>query len=129
MAHANPDHRVALVVEEDADLRNLASVLIEETDLDVIACESAEAALSVLERPDVDVAMVLADTALAGAMDGVALARTVDARWPEVRLVVTSKRETDRASELPSHAVFLRKPWVPLAVLVQAERAALAPHA
>lgn len=126
MAHAgNADSPVALVVEEDAAARDLATVLIEETELDVIACSSAEDALAVLERGDVTVAMLIADTHLSGAMDGAALARTVEDRWPDVRLVVTSEAREERVGAIPPHAVYMRKPWLPLELLRQAERATL----
>lgn len=134
MAHAQTDGAkadspVALVVEDDEAARDLATVLIEETDLDVIACASAEDALAVLERSDVTVAMVVADTRLAGAMDGAALARTVEDRWPEVRLVVTSAAREGGRADLPPHAVYMRKPWLPLELLRQAERATLSARA
>ena len=47
MDRATPDSSapVALVVEDDAAVRDLATAVLEETDLGVIACESAEAAL------------------------------------------------------------------------------------
>ena len=124
MAHSG-DSPVALVVEEDEAARDLATVLIEETDLDVIACSSAEDALAVLERGDVTVARVIADTRLSGKMDGAALARAVEDRWPEVRLVVTSGAREERRTEIPPHAVYMRKPWLPLELLRQAERATL----
>ena len=118
---------VALVVEDDAAVRDLATAVLEETDLGVIACESAEAALSVLERPDVTVALLFADVRLPGAMDGVSLARTVERRWPDVRVVVTSGATRD--ARLPEQAVYMQKPWRPLDVLVQAEHATLAAKA
>lgn len=126
MAHSgHADSPVALVVEEDEAARDLATVLIEETELDVIACSSAEDALAVLERGDVTVAMLIADTHLSGAMDGATLARTVEDRWPDVRLVVTSEAREERAGAIPPHAVYMRKPWLPLELLRQAERATL----
>ncbi|GJE77984.1 MULTISPECIES: response regulator [Methylorubrum] len=127
MPQAPSDCPVALVVENDEAARDLAAALIEETDLDVIACSSAEDALAVLERDDVTVAMVVADTRLSGKMDGATLARTVEDRWPQVRLVVTSEG-TPRA-DLPPHAVYMSKPWLPLDLLRQAERATLTARA
>ncbi|MCE4225609.1 response regulator [Methylobacterium sp. C25] len=124
--HDSADCPVALVVEDDAAIRNLASAVLEETDLDVIACSSAEAAISVLERPDVNVALLFADVGLEGKMDGLALARTVEKRWPKVRMVVTSGRANDRNESLPRRAVFMQKPWRALDVLVQADRATIA---
>lgn len=118
-----PDHsRVALVVEDDADARDLAVALLEETDLDVVTCESAEAALAVLETRGDDVAMLFTDVRLAGAMDGLSLADAATRRWPSVRVVVTSGYGDD--GRLPDRATYMGKPWRALDVLMQAERAA-----
>lgn len=82
--------RVALVVEDDPAIRALAETLLEETELDVVGCDSAEAALSVLQARGGDVALVFADVRLAGHMDGLQLARAVATLWPRARLVITS---------------------------------------
>ena len=129
MGQASPDCPVALVVEDDDAVRNLAAAVLEETDLDVITCESAEAAISVLERPGMNVALLFADVRLPGAMDGIALASTVGRRWPETRGVVTSGYDAQADGRLPQQAVFMQKPWRALDVLVQAERATLAARA
>ena len=129
MNHTHSDRPAALVVEDDAAIRNLATAVLEETDLDVIACSSAEAAIAILERGDVRVALLFADIRLGGAMDGVALAGTVEKRWPEVRVVVTSGYDAREDARLSSQVVYLRKPWRVLDVLVQAEHATLAAKA
>jgi CheY-like chemotaxis protein len=129
MDRALPDNPspVALVVEDDAAVRDLATAVLEETDLDVIACESAEAALSVLERSDVTVALLFADVRLPGPMDGVSLAEAVRRRWPDVRVVVTSGASRD--IRLPDQTVYMQKPWRAFDVLVQAEHATMAARA
>lgn len=118
--------RVALVVEDDPEVRALAETLLEETELEVVGCDSAEAALSVLQARGGDVALVFADIRLAGEMDGLQLARAVATLWPRARLVITSGHGLHRP-ELPTEAVFIAKPWRPLDVLVEAERAAAEP--
>lgn len=129
MGQTQPAPAVALVVEDDESVRDLASAVLEETDLDVIACANAEAAISVLEREDVTVALLFADVRLPGTMDGIALARTVERRWPDVRVVVTSGHDEGRNAGLPSRAVYMQKPWRALDVLVQAERATISARA
>jgi CheY-like chemotaxis protein len=124
-AEAGPP-RLALVVEDDPEIRALAETLLEETELDVVGCDSAEAALSVLQARGGDVALVFADVRLAGEMDGLQLARAVATLWPRARLVITSGHGIPRP-ELPAEAVFIAKPWRPLDVLVEAERAAADP--
>lgn len=113
---------LALVVEDEPGIRELAEALLEETELGVIGCDSAEAALAVLRERGGDVAMVFADVRLAGAMDGLQLARAVATLWPRARLVITSGHGV-RRPELPGDAVFIPKPWRALDVLLEAERA------
>lgn len=127
MAEVTQDCPIALVVENDASVRDLAAAVLDETDLKVIACESAEAAISVLEKPGNNVALLFADLRLAGTMDGAMLARTVERRWPQVRMVVTSRH--GRGEDLPRQAVYIQKPWSALDVLVQAEHASMAAQA
>ena len=71
-------------------MRALAEALLEETELGVIGCDSAEAALNVLQARGGEVALVFADVRLAGEMDGLQLARAVATLWPRARLVITS---------------------------------------
>lgn len=118
--------RLALVVEDDPQLRALAETLLEETELEVVGCDSAEAALVVLQARGGDVALVFADIQLAGAMTGLQLARAVATLWPRARLVVTTG-QGGRRPDLPSEAVFIAKPWRPFDVLVEAERATTDP--
>src|SRR5262245_43537589 len=80
----------ALIVEDDADLRELSAALIEESELAIIECESAEAALATMLLHGQDVAMIFADIRLPGAMDGVDLAHEVKLRWPHLTVVLTS---------------------------------------
>jgi CheY-like chemotaxis protein len=45
------DYRpLALVVEDDDNQRALLSILLEESEMEVLECDSAEAAISVLDR-------------------------------------------------------------------------------
>lgn len=115
--------RIALVVEDEAEIRALAETLLEETELFVVGCDSAERALGVLRECGGDVALVFADIRLAGQMDGIALANAVATLWPRARLVVTSGVSPERSDEIPPQAVFIPKPWLPIDVLVEAGRA------
>ena len=125
MGHAENTARIALVVEDDPDVRSLAAALIEETDLDVVEEESAEGALAYLRRRAPEVALVFADIRLRR-MDGVELARIVKRDWPWIRVLVTSGNPGDRLGELPRGARYVQKPWRALDVLIEAERAAAA---
>jgi CheY-like chemotaxis protein len=125
---ANPDHnpaRIALLVEDDPDVRSLAATLIEETDLDVVEEDSAEAALAFLKANARSVALLFADIRLRR-MDGIELARIVKRDWPWIRVLVTSGNPGDRLGDLPRGAKYMQKPWRALDVLIEAERAAAA---
>ena len=62
---------IALVVEDEPDLRELATSLLEETELEVAEAESGEQALSFLRKRANEVAMVFTDVNLPGRLDGI----------------------------------------------------------
>ena len=81
-----PEPHVALIVEDDPDVRDLAAALLEETELDVVEVESADAAVAYLQERGGEVAMIFADVRLPGDMDGVQLAKAACTLWPTVRI-------------------------------------------
>ena len=119
---------IALVVEDEPRVREVMAALLDESDLDVVEADSAEAAVAVLQRCGGEVALVLADVRLAGAMDGVDLARVIAKLWPRARIVVTSGDPGDRLKRLPDTATYLPKPWRGLDMLLQAEKATREPQ-
>jgi DNA-binding NtrC family response regulator len=110
---------IALVVEDDPDQRDLLSVLLEEVEFHVFACESAEAALGILDKYGSAMSLVVTDVQLAGRMTGADLARVAKHRHPNLSVIVTSG-STEPA--LPSDTVFMPKPWRALDILREAER-------
>jgi CheY-like chemotaxis protein len=129
MGQAQPKRRTALVVEDDAELRWLTATLLEESELDIVECESAEAALAIMLIRGPDVTMIFADIRLPGVMDGVDLAREVKMRWPHLTVVLTSGNPGERINHLPPGVLYMPKPWQPLNVLMVAERARLSGQA
>jgi len=125
MGRAKPERATVLVVEDNEDERYLASTLFEESDLDVVECASAEAALAVMREAPGRVAMVFTDIRLAGKMDGVELTRIVKRQFPNVPVIVTSG-DGARARDLPRNSVFMQKPWRALDLLMTAEKVRLA---
>jgi CheY-like chemotaxis protein len=111
---------IALIVEDDPVLRELAAALLEETDLRVIECEDAEAAFATLCTEGSDVALIFADIRLPGLLDGVDLAQRVKVLWPHVTVVVTSGYAGARLNALPKDVIYMQKPWLALDVLMQA---------
>ncbi len=114
---------IALIVEDDPDLRVLAAALLEESDLRVIECEDAEEAFAELCKHPEQVALIFADVRLPGLLDGVDLAQRVSVLWPHVSILVTSGYPGERVRALPDNVVYMPKPWLALDVLMQAEHA------
>ena len=128
MGDRQSKQHVALIVEDDPEVRELAAALLEETELDVVEVESAEAALEHLQERGGEVAMIFADIRLAGEMDGAQLAKAACTLWPTVRIVLTSGALDSRLDDLPDCVTFMPKPWRGLDVLVQAEKAVHQPQ-
>lgn len=120
MGQAKDPRPLALVVEDDEDQRALLSALFEESEMHVVECESAEAALGVLDHCDDEPALLFTDINLAGTMDGLSLARRTRARFPNVTIIVTSGHDTPR--HMPPGMMFMQKPWRALDVLREAEK-------
>jgi DNA-binding NtrC family response regulator len=123
MEAAPSQRRTILVVEDDADLRSLIAMLFEEGELEIVECESAEAALANMLLRGRDVIMIFADVRLPGAMDGLDLAREAKMRWPHLTVVLTSGNPGGRLEALPPDVIYMPKPWEASEVLALAQRA------
>jgi CheY-like chemotaxis protein len=113
-------------VDDDPLQRELIAILLEETGLDVIPAASSEEAVNVLRISARKIVLIVTALDLPSFMDGVRLA-TYAQQWPWIRVVVTSHDE-DVAEELPHPAVVMRKPWLPLNMLIQADKAMATGH-
>ena len=117
--------RIALIVENDMELRALAVALLEETDLRVVEASSAEEALQYLRYNAGSVAFLFSDVKLPCVLDGIDLARTVRLKWPWIRTVLTSDVPLEKDLDKVLRQVrFMAKPWRALEVLMEAEKAA-----
>ena len=123
MSVQQADPHIALVVEDDPHVRELAAALLEETKLNVVEVETAEAALDCLQERGGEVAMIFADIRLQGTMDGVQLAKAACTLWLTIRVVLTSCAASAALEGLPPCVTFMPKPWRGLDVLVEAEKA------
>ena len=123
MGQATPFKPTALVVEDDELQREMVATLLEESEMGVIQCESAEAALLVLDKMGGCISMMFADVNLAGRINGIELAHAAKSRYPNMHVIVTSG--TTHKMKLPEGAAFMQKPWRPLDVLREAQRSQL----
>jgi DNA-binding NtrC family response regulator len=119
MGQSKPFRGTALIVEDDPSQREMICMLLEESDYDVIQCESAEAAELVLNKSGGCVMLLMTDVNLAGRMNGVELAHIAKRGNPALNVVVTSGRPLSQ--KLPDDTKFWAKPWAPLDVLREAE--------
>ena len=127
MGRVQSKRRMVLIVEDDIDLRVLTKTILEESELEIIECESAEAALATMLLRGRDVAMIFADIRLSGLMDGIGLAREVKMRWPHLVVILTSGIAVEHLDKLPPGVDYMPKPWKVLDVLTAAERARSSP--
>src|ERR1700744_2247283 len=119
MGQAKPLRSIALIVEDDPMQRERISMLLEESEFEVIMCETAEEALLVLDRKGRKLSFLMTDVNLAGAMSGAELAAIAHQRHPALDVVVTSGKPL--AGQLPDGVKFWSKPWAALDVLREAE--------
>jgi CheY-like chemotaxis protein len=113
-------HPLALVVEDDDNQRALISTLLEESEMEVLECDSAEAAVLVLDRIGESVCFLFTDVKLAGTMSGAVLAAKAKDQFPHMDVVVTA---SSLPPELPGDTKFMPKPWRPLDLLREVQHA------
>jgi CheY-like chemotaxis protein len=109
----------ALVVEDDDIQRSIVALLLEECEMTVIECESADDAARILQDAGPSLSLIYADAHLPGAMSGIELANLARQRFPNLHIVVSSG---DLSVKLPRGATFMPKPWRPIDLLREAER-------
>jgi len=101
--------KVLVVEDEPLLLMNIADELAE-GGFDVVESPNADHALNQLgENPKIEV--LFTDVDMPGSLDGLALSSIVHARWPHVRIIVTSGKFLAREAELPPGAIFIAKPY------------------
>ena len=116
---------IALIVEDDAELRSFAAALLEETPLEVVEVSSGEEALHYLDHNAGEVALLFADVKLSHLLSGLDVARMARLKWPWIRTVLTSGEPLeDDLDKALSCVRFMPKPWRALEVLMEAEKAA-----
>ena len=87
MGQSAPFKPMALVVEDDENQRDMVAMLLEECEMGVIQCDSAEVAMQVLARVGPMLSMLFTDVSLAGKVDGIELARIAHEHYPQLSRV------------------------------------------
>ena len=91
--------------------------LLKDEHMDVIACESAEAAELVIEELGESLRLLVTDVELAGSETGIELAGAAKRHFPALKVVIVSGQDH---LPLPPDVHFLKKPWRPLELLREA---------
>ncbi len=99
-----------LLVEDQADLRELMADAFTGLGMQVVAAADANSALSLLkEGTAVDV--LFSDIYMPGQMSGAELAMRVCKQFPEVRVILASGHGRHQLPELPASVEFVQKPY------------------
>lgn len=101
---------VVLIVEDEPIVRFYECEVAEGAGFQTILAGNADEALRELEGP-VAVSILVTDVAMPGSMDGVELANTVRARWPEIGIVIVSSHVDSVEGDGRADIVYVHKPF------------------
>ena len=103
--------KTVLIVEDETTLRDIAADFLSEVGFQVLQAGTAEEAILILTA-HTEVTGVFTDVQMPGKIDGVDLAILIEARWPSVRILVTSGATRPSHHVLPAKAFFMAKPYL-----------------
>ena len=98
----------ALVVEDNPDVAEISATMLEQLGFRAHVTSDAQSALEAMEARAFD--LVVSDIVMAGAMDGLALARAIRKRRPAVPVILVTGY-SDNASAAEMEFAVLRKPF------------------
>jgi DNA-binding NtrC family response regulator len=98
-----------LIVEDEPILRDLLSLIVEDTGATVVAVETAQEGVGLLSKMPWSV--IITDVCTPGITDGWDLAWAAHERRLGISIIVTSGGNSHFAKPLPPCATFIAKPW------------------
>jgi two-component system, cell cycle sensor histidine kinase and response regulator CckA len=99
-----------LLVEDNADLRQLAATLLRDLGHDVVEAGSGPAGIEILAGEE-GIDILFTDVVLPGGMTGLELARKARGLRPDLKVVLTSGFAENSLSDLSDLGPLLRKPY------------------
>jgi CheY-like chemotaxis protein len=75
-----------------------------------VEAANADEAVAILESRS-DIALLFTDIQMPGSMDGLGLARTVQDRWPAIKIILVSGRMELSERDRPANSRFFQKPF------------------
>ena len=116
---------LVVVVGRCPTMAEQAATLLRASELNVECCDTGEQALQALQERSGEVALVVADQQLTGALDGFGLTEKLRRSWPGIPVILATAGGPP--SRLPPAVATLPKPWLPLALLIETHRAVQVP--
>jgi CheY-like chemotaxis protein len=113
--------KTVLVVEDEILIRIDTAESLRDVGFEVVEAEDGDEALAIMEGRD-DVALIVTDINMPGAIDGLELVRRVHKRNPRIGLIVTSGAMHITPSDLPPRGLFVSKPYAAHVVAMTARR-------
>jgi PAS domain S-box-containing protein len=117
-----PGQGTILVVEDNVEVADVTTSLIEQLGYQTLRAQNATEALNRLQRGD-KIDLVLSDVVMPGGMNGIALAQEIGNHYPHIPVLLTSGY-SDVVQSAQSRFAILRKPFQ-LPVLEKSVREAL----
>ncbi len=111
----------ALVICSHADSRHIACTLIEESGFEVLEADTMEDGAAHLMQHAQSVSLVFAEAN--DAEEARRLALLIQDQWPWIKVLVAIDHTAVAIADMPHSAILMRRPWRPLDLLIEAERA------
>jgi len=104
-----------LVVDGDVLIRLAICEYLRRCSFRVLEAANAEEAITIVQKDNIRIDVVLSDVQLSGSMDGFGLSRWIRTHRSEVEVLLsgTAKRAVDAAAELCERGPILGKPYDP----------------
>jgi CheY-like chemotaxis protein len=112
-ANLEPFDCPVLCVEDDAQVRQSLTLMVQSLGFRVLEASNAKEALALFRAVGKAVRLVISDVVMPG-MDGVTLCRELASQRPNLRSILISGMEREFLRELyalPQEAVFIHKPF------------------
>jgi DNA-binding response OmpR family regulator len=101
---------LVLLVEDDADTREVMALLLDAAGYQVLSARDAKAGIRLMdEQPDIDV--IVTDVNIGGGQDGISMAEELRRRGSNAAVVVISGDPEASSDRLGPTATFLPKPY------------------